>query len=77
MKIEPVSCIWMCVWAMNFELPEMEKNEVFDFSGPNLLKLVLFHLYFVCKCSFMEIPIIIIIILNQNKPIWLILKIQK
>ena len=34
MKIEPITCILMYVYAMNFELPEMAKSEVLDFSGP-------------------------------------------
>ena len=29
MKIEPVTCIWMFVYAMNFELPEMDKKVKF------------------------------------------------
>ena len=33
MKIERVTYIWMFVYAMIFELPEM-KNETLDFSGP-------------------------------------------
>ena len=35
------------------------------------------HPYFVCKCSFREISIIKIIILDQSKPISLILKKEK
>ena len=65
----------VCV-SDKFELPKMAKNEVSDFS-PNLSQLGLFYPYFVCKCSFIEIPIIIIIILKQNKQIWLILKTKK
>ena len=55
----------------------MAKNEVFDFSGQNLLELGLFHPYFVCKCSFRKISMIIMVILDQNKPITLILKLEK
>ena len=34
MKIERVTCIWMFVYAMIFELPEMAKDDILDFSGP-------------------------------------------
>ena len=34
MKIERVTCIWMFVYVMIFELPEMAKNKILDFSGP-------------------------------------------
>ena len=37
----------------------------------------LFHPYFVCKCSFREISMIKMVILDQSKPISLILKIKK
>ena len=43
---------------------------------PNLRDLGLFHPYFVCKCSFREISMIKMVILHQNKPISLILKIK-
>ena len=33
MKIELVACIWMFVYAMIFELPEIAKNRIWDFSG--------------------------------------------
>ena len=36
-------------------------------------ELMLFHPYFVCKCSFREISMIKIVILDQSKPISLIL----
>ena len=39
--------------------------------------LGLFHPYFVCKCSFREISMIKIVILDQSKPISQILKIIK
>ena len=35
---------------------------------PNLCELVLFHPYFVCKCSFREISMIKMVILDQSKP---------
>ena len=44
---------------------------------PNLPQLGLFHPYFVCKCSFREILMIKIVILDQSKLISLILKIKK
>ena len=43
----------------------------------NLRELGLFHPYFVCKCSFRVISMLKIVILNQSKPILLILKIEK
>ena len=73
MKIEPVTCIWMFVYAMNFELPEMAKKWSFGLFRPNLPQLGLFHLYFVCKSSFRVISMIKMIILDQSKPISLIL----
>ena len=36
-KIEPVTYISMFVYVMNFELPEMTKSEVLDFSGVTCL----------------------------------------
>ena len=77
MKIEPVACIWMFVCAMNFWAARNGKKWSYWLFRPNLRELGLFHPYFVCKCSFREILMIIIVILDQNKPIWLILKIQK
>ena len=67
----------MFVCAMNFELPEMAKKLHFLVFMPNVHELGIFHPYFVCKWSFREILMLIMVILNQNKPIWLILKIQK
>ena len=55
----------------------MAKKCGFGLFRPNLHELRLFHPYFVGKCSFREISMIIMVILDQNKPIWLILKIQK
>ena len=43
---------------------------------PNLPLLGLFHLYFVCKSSFRVMSMIKIVILDQSKPILLILKIK-
>ena len=77
MKIEHVIYIWMFVYAMNFELPEMAKKWSFGFFRPNLPQLGLFHAYFVCKSSFRVISMIKIIILDQSKPISLYLKIKK
>ena len=64
MKIEPVTYIWMFVYAMNFELPEMSKKWTLDFSGLNLPQLGLFDPYFVCKSSFRVISMIKIVILD-------------
>ena len=69
MKIEHVTCIWMFVYAMIFELPEMAKKWSFGFFRPNLPQLELFHPYFLCKSSFR-------VILDQSKPLSLYLKIK-
>ena len=53
------------------------KKWSFGLLRPNLPQLGLFHPYFVCKCSFREISMIKIVILDQCKPISLILKIKK
>ena len=62
---------------MNFELPEMAKKLSFAFFMPNLPQLGLFHPYFACKSSFIVISIIKMFILDQSKPILLILKNKK
>ena len=72
MKIEPVTYIWMFVYAINFELPEMSKNWTLNLSGPNLPQLGLFHPDFVCKSSFRVISMIKMVILDQSKPIYFI-----
>ena len=77
MKIERVTCIWMFVYAMNFELPEITKKWSLGFFRPNLPQFGLFHPYFVCKNSFIAISMIKIVILDQSKPILLYLKIKK
>ena len=76
MKIEPVTCVWMFVYARNFELPEIAKKWSFGLFRPNLSQLGLYHLYFVCKSSFRVISMIKIVILDQSKPILLMLKKQ-
>ena len=76
MKIEPVIYIWMFVYAMTFELSEMLKKWSFRLFSPNLHQLGLFHLYFISKTSLRVISMIKIVILDQSKPIWLILKIK-
>ena len=63
MKIERVTCIWMFVHAMIFELPEIEQKWSFGFFRPNLPQLGLFHPYFVSKSSFRVIWMIKIVIL--------------
>ena len=75
-KIEHVAFIWMFECAMNFWA---WNGKIWSFwlLSPNLRELGSFHPYFVCKCSFREISRIIIVILDQNKPIWLIFKIPK
>ena len=74
MKIERVTCIWMFVSAMNIELPEMAKKWSLGLFRPNLPQLGLFHPYFVCKSSFRVISMIKMVIMDQSKPISLILK---
>ena len=55
----------------------MAKNEILDFSGPTCVSLGYFIEYFVCKCSFREISMIKMVILDQCKPISLYLNIKK
>ena len=76
MKIESVTCIWMFESEINFWPARNGKKWSFELFKPNLLELGLFHPYFVSKCSFREILIIKIAILDQSKPISLILKIE-
>ena len=64
--------IWMFVFAINFELPEMSKKWTSNFSGPNLPQLGLFHPFFEGKSNFRVISMIKIVILDQTKPISLI-----
>ena len=66
MKIEPVTGIWIFVCAMNFWAARNIKKWSFGLFRPNL-----------SQCSFREISMIKMVILDQNKPIWLILKIKK
>ena len=77
MKIERLTCIWMFVYAMIFELPEMAKMWSFGHFRPNLPQLGLFHLYFLGKSSFRVILMRKIVILDQSKPITLYLKMKK
>ena len=79
MKIEPVTCIRIFVCAMNFWAARNGKKLSFGLFMPNLpqLGLHVFHSYFVCRCSFREISMIKMVILDQSKPILLILKKQK
>ena len=67
----------MFVSAMIFELPEMAKNEILDFSGPTCVSYRYFIQYFVCKCSFRKISMMKMVILDQSKPKSLYLKILK
>ena len=77
MKIEPVTCIWMFVCVMNFWAARNDKKWSFLLFRPNLRELGLFRPYFVCECSFREISMIKMVILDQSEPILLILKIEK
>ena len=76
MKIDHATCIWMFVYVMNFELPEMAKKWSFGLFRPNLPELGLFHPYFLCKSSFRVISMIKMLILDQSKTISLYLKIK-
>ena len=60
-----------------FDLLEMAKNEILDFSGPTCVSYGYFFQYFLCTCSFREISMIKMVILDQSKPISLYLKIKK
>ena len=71
-----VSCIWMFLYAIIFELPEMAKIEILDFSGPTCVSSGYFLQYFICKCSFREISMKKCLILDQSKSILLYLKIK-
>ena len=72
MKSEQVTYIWLFVYAMNFELPEMAKKWSFGLFRPNLPQLVIFHLYFVSKSCFRVISMIKMVIWDQSKAILLI-----
>ena len=73
-KIEPLTCICMIVFVMNFWAARSSKKFSFWLFRPTLRELGLFHPYFLCKCSFREISMIKMVILDQNKPMLLILK---
>ena len=73
-KINSVSCIWVCD---EFFCCQNGKKWSFWHHTPNLRESCFFHPYFVCKFSFRIISMMKMIILDKNKPIWLILKIQK
>ena len=49
----------------------------FGLFRPNLHELGLFHPYFACKCSFREVSMIKMVILDQSKTITPIIKIEK
>ena len=66
----------LCVrWILSCQ--KWQKNEVLDFSGPTCMSYGYFIQYFVCKCSFKEISMIKMVILDKSKPISLILKNRK
>ena len=77
MKIEPVTCIWMFGYAINFELKDMAKKWSFRLFMPNLPELSTLKNLPVCKSSFRVISMIKIVILDQSKPISVILKNKK
>ena len=76
MKIERMTCIWMFVYVMNFELPEIDKKLSFGFFRPNLPQGYFIHILNE-KSSFMVISMIKMVILDQSKPISLYLKKKK
>ena len=63
--------------SMNFWAARNAKSEILDFSGPTCKSQSYFIQCFVCKCSFREISIIKMIILDQSKPILLIFNNKK
>ena len=67
----------MFAYARIFDLPEMAKNEILDFSGSTCVIWGYFIQYFICKCSFREISMRKNVILDQSKPISLYFKIKK
>ena len=58
LKIERVTFIWMFVCFMNFWAARNSKKWSLGLFRPNLYDLGLFHPYFVCKYSFIEISMI-------------------
>ena len=64
----------VCVCDEFLSCQKWQKIKFWTFQA-QLHELGLFHPYFVCKSSFREISMIKIVILDQSKPISLILKI--
>ena len=65
----------MFVNAINFELPEMGKVKFWTSQAqPTSVRVI--SSIFCMKSSFRVISMIKIVILDQSKPIWLILKIK-
>ena len=62
------------IMESHFWAARISKKWSFWLFMPNLRELGLFHLDFVCKCSFREISMIKIVIFEQNRPNWIILK---
>ena len=67
----------ICVCNKFLKSQKWQRMKFWGHCRHNLRELGLFHPYFVCKCSFREISIIKMLILDQGKPISLILKIEK
>ena len=71
---------WACDMYLNVcvcnELWAARNGKKWNF-GPNLHELGLFHPYFLCKCSFREISMIKMVIVDKSTSISLILKIEK
>ena len=74
MKIERE--VFECLYVRWILAARNGKKLSFRLLRPNLPQLGLFHPYFVCKYSFREISMIKMVILDQSKPISLILKIK-
>ena len=66
----------VCVCDEFLSWQKCQKKKKFGLFRPNLRELGFFHSVF-CICSFREISMIKVVILDQSKPISLILKIKK
>ena len=69
--------IYWNVCVDNEFLSCQKSQKIIFFFRPNLPQLGLFHPYFLCKCSFIEISMKKKVFLDQNNQILLILKNKK
>ena len=67
--------VWVCDEFLSSQ--KWQKKWRFGLFRPNLPQLGLFHPSFVCQSNFRVISMIKMVVWDQNKPIWLCLKIQK